>query len=43
MKIDVIGLGYVGLVASASLAEEGHDVTGYDINTQKLKLLRWLQ
>ena len=37
MKIDVIGLGYVGLVASASLAEEGHDVTGYDINTQKLK------
>ena len=37
MKIDVIGLGYVGLVASACLAEEGHNVTGYDTNTGKLK------
>ena len=37
MKIDVIGLGYVGLVASACLAEEGHNVTGYDTNTEKLK------
>ena len=36
MKIDVIGLGYVGLVASACLAEEGHNVTGYDTNTEKL-------
>ena len=37
MKIDVIGLGYVGLVASACLAEEGHKVTGYDTDTEKLK------
>ena len=37
MKIDVIGLGYVGLVASACLAEEGHNVTGYDTNSGKLK------
>ena len=37
MKIDVIGLGYVGLVASACLAEEGHNITGYDTNTEKLK------
>ena len=37
MKIDVIGLGYVGLVASACLAEKGHNVTGYDTNTEKLK------
>ena len=36
MKIDVIGLGYVGLVASACLAKEGHNVTGYDTNTEKL-------
>jgi UDPglucose 6-dehydrogenase len=37
LKIDVIGLGYVGLVASACLAEEGHKVTGYDTDTEKLK------
>ena len=32
MKIDIIGLGYVGLVSGLCLANKGHIVTCYDIN-----------
>lgn len=37
MRIAVIGLGYVGTVTGACLAEEGHDVVGVDVNTIKVE------
>jgi UDP-N-acetyl-D-mannosaminuronic acid dehydrogenase len=36
----VYGLGYIGLPTAAVLADSGHDVTGYDINTDLLESLR---
>lgn len=39
MKVSVIGLGYVGLVTSACLAEWGHDVLGADNNRRRLDAL----
>ncbi|MET0126871.1 MAG: UDP-glucose/GDP-mannose dehydrogenase family protein [Pseudomonas caspiana] len=39
MKISVFGSGYVGLVASACLADVGHDVLCMDIDTQRIELL----
>lgn len=40
MKISVFGSGYVGLVASACLADVGHDVLCMDIDLQRIELLK---
>ncbi len=40
MRVSVIGLGYVGLVTSAGLAEWGHDVVGVEASEARLSLLR---
>jgi GDP-mannose 6-dehydrogenase len=39
VKISVYGLGYVGCVSAACLAQSGHEIVGVDINPQKSKLL----
>jgi GDP-mannose 6-dehydrogenase len=40
MKVAVIGLGYVGMVTSACLAVNGHDVWGVDIEAAKVAEIR---
>ncbi|HET6597173.1 MAG TPA: nucleotide sugar dehydrogenase [Anaerolineales bacterium] len=37
--ISVFGLGYVGCVLAACLAERGHDVIGVDVNTMKVEMV----
>ena len=39
MRIGVIGAGYVGLVASACLADKGHRVTCMDVDTTRVSQL----
>src|ERR1700722_4324863 len=36
MKVAVFGLGYVGSVSAASLAADGHEVVGVDIQAEKV-------
>ena len=40
MKITVIGLGYVGTVAASCLADLGHDVTGVDLDPNRVSTLQ---
>jgi UDPglucose 6-dehydrogenase len=39
MKVGVIGVGHVGLVTAACMAELGHSAVGYDIDRSKLDAL----
>src|SRR5215472_15472546 len=38
-KISVFGLGYVGAVTAACLADAGHRVIGVDVNPAKVEML----
>ncbi len=40
MRVVVVGLGYVGSVCSACLAERGHDVVGVDTSPWKVECIR---
>ena len=39
MRVSVVGLGYVGLVTSACLAEQGHDVVGVEVSSARIDAL----
>ena len=40
MRIAVFGMGYVGCVSAACLADQGHEIVGVDVNRDKLEMIR---
>src|SRR5580692_6758281 len=39
MNISIVGLGYVGAVSAACLADRGHRVCGVDVNAEKVRII----
>jgi UDPglucose 6-dehydrogenase len=39
VRVSVVGLGYVGLVTSACLADQGHDVVGIEVSPERIQAL----
>ena len=39
-NIGIVGTGYVGLVSAVCFADLGHKVFGYDLNAQKITMLK---
>ncbi|MGH6926082.1 MAG: nucleotide sugar dehydrogenase [Propylenella sp.] len=39
MKISVFGIGYVGAVSAACIANDGHEVVSVDVNSEKVKAI----
>lgn len=39
-RIGIVGTGYVGLVSAVCFAKIGHEVIGYDLNNEKIELLK---